>query len=848
MKNLINRALVAEKKFFARALVAEKKIFVFALMALLGLSSYATDYPSLDPGLVYVGDVDNPGGGKKFTEYKNGLYLYQAPSGHSFSQGSGSGSGIYTIYSESGLVFHSATAMDITVTLDAIVFASVENITATLYAIPEAKFAEFVDGSEKSTEIVMNNSLTEYDMNQISVTAVGAFTGEFTNIPAGYYYIVCTSTTLGNVVYFNQVNFALSAQQGGDNPGEQPGDNPQPKKKIKVHTIGDSTMADYDESSTDKRGWGMYLGSFFDAEYVTVNNRAKSGADTRGFYTGAAYWTSVKSQMSEGDYLIIQFAHNDEGTVTYGMDNLEYAAYCQANNLPAPTDARGTNPQTTYRDFLRLFIDEARAMGVTPILAGPICRRYFNGNDIKRNGRHDLGDKFSKIENGVLYENQSVPADNHSMDYVYAMQVVAQEKNVPFINLTQATRELYVSYGDAQSQTLLFCSGDNTHTNAMGANLIARQAAQMLKEANILADYINVPTSITANPTSIAIGETYSGVAQNKEFLLTGFGLEPASGTITLTASANLSISLDKESYTSSLNVNYAGGALFQKVFVRASYTASGAQNDSVVITSGDLRLVVPVTASVISLEGGTDVRAFWAIDAKPVPDPVVEGPIAAAFTMQHMMAADTKPDFTDGDQSGITMVRFHNADDAGAKTAWPANEIDENATRYIDFAVTAPATMEVRITGISMDVASHSTAVMCYHLNVGFNDGFTGVQTLAEKVNMTNVTIEHLSLTPTLTIPAGETLHVRVLPWHNLGEEKSGKYICLKNVEISGKAFTPGEDPGDDPGDDPEDPHEGVDKITNDQSPISKKVIVDGQFLILRGDKTYTITGAEVK
>ena len=99
-----------------------------------------------------------------------------------------------------------------------------------------------------------------------------------------------------------------------------------PMSAIKVHTIGDSTMAEYDENTTDKRGWGMYLGSFFDPEFVTVNNCGKSGADTRAFYTGAAYWASVKSRMTAGDYLLIQFAHNDEGTVTYGMDNLEYAA------------------------------------------------------------------------------------------------------------------------------------------------------------------------------------------------------------------------------------------------------------------------------------------------------------------------------------------------------------------------------------------------------------------------------------------------------------------------------------------------------------------------------------------
>lgn len=603
---------------------------------------------------------------------------------------------------------------------------------------------------------------------------------------------------------------------------------------IKVHTIGDSTMANYDENSTDKRGWCMYLGSFFDPTFVQVNNRAKSGADTRQFYTGAAYWASVKSQMQSGDYLIIQFAHNDEGVVTYGMDNLEYAAYCQANGLTAPGDARGTNPQTTYRDFLRSFIDEARALGVTPILASPICRRYFANNDINRMGRHDLGGSFSKIEDGVLYTNQSVPESDHSMDYAYAMQVVAQEKNVPFIDLTQATRQMYVEYGDAQSKDLLFCSGDNTHTNAMGGNLIARRAAQLMKEQGILADYITIPTSITANPMDIAIGDTYSGVTQNKEFLLSGFGLEPASGAATLTASGNLLISTDKTNYASTATISYAGSTIFQKIYLRASYTTAGAQTDSVVITSGNVHVVVPVTANVITLEGGTAVSAYWSIASKSVPDAEVTGPVSAAFSLSYMLAADTKSDFTDGSTSGISMVRFHNADASGAKTVWPANEIDENASRYIDFAVTAPATMEVRITSISMDIASHSTATMCYHLNVGFNDGFTDVQTLAEKVHMTNLSIEHLVLAPTLTIPAGETMHVRVLPWHDSGEQKSGKYICLKDVHIEGQAFDPNEP-------------EALDEVTG-TSDAGRKVFRDGQFLIIRDGVTYSVLGARIQ
>ena len=604
-----------------------------------------------------------------------------------------------------------------------------------------------------------------------------------------------------------------------------------PMSAIKVHTIGDSTMAEYDENTTDKRGWGMYLGSFFDPEFVTVNNCGKSGADTRAFYTGAAYWPSVKSRMTAGDYLLIQFAHNDEGTVTYGMDNLEYAQYCADNSLPAPADARGTNPQTTYRDMLRAFIDEARALGVTPVLVGPICRAYFQGNDIRRNGQHDLGDKFSKIENGVLYENQSLPAGDSTMSYVKAMKVVATEKNVPFIDLTEATRQLYLSYGETQCLSLLFCEGDKTHTNAMGGNLIARTAAGLLKNAGILAEYIDIPTDISANPNRIDIGEVYSGVVINKELLLTGYGLEPASGTVALTATANLQISLDKENYSSTAQASYAGGSMFQKVYVRANYTSGGEQLDTVYATSGEHRIAIPVSATVISLDGGAAVSATWAINAKPIPEAVVEGPISATLTMSNMMAADTKPDFTDGDET-VTLVRLHNSDATGAKIAWPGGEIDENATRYIDFAVTAPATAEVRITGISMDIAAHSTSTMCYHINTGFGDGFTQVQTIAEKVNMTNLAISHLAFTPTLTIPAGETLHVRVLPWHNYADAKSGKYIALRNVVISGQAFEATD----------------VDPLTANHSPLTVKSIRNGQLLITRDGKTYNALGQEIR
>ena len=593
---------------------------------------------------------------------------------------------------------------------------------------------------------------------------------------------------------------------------------------ITVHTIGDSTMADYDESTTDKRGWCTYLGAFFDPAFVTVNNRGKSGASTRTFYEGAAYWASVKSQMQTGDYVLIQFAHNDENN--NGLDVLEYNAYLTEHGQPTLTDLRGTCPNTTYKAFLRLYVDETRALGCNPVLVAPICRKYFNGNTIRRNGQHDLGDKFSKLENGTLLENQSVAASDHSMDYVFAMREVATEKNVPFIDLTTATRDLYLQYGEQQCTELLFCQGDNTHTATLGANLIARLGAQLLQNAGILAEHISIPTSITATPAALNLGELYTGVQVSKELLLTGFGLSPETGNVSVTATTNLMISTDNETFASTAQASYAGSTLFQRIYIHALYSEEGEQHDTLVITSGNTLIEVPVTASVLSLDGGSPVSVSWALDAKPVADPVIEGPVSATLTLSNMIAADTKNDFTDGS----TMVRFHNAVD-GAKASWPAGEIDENATRYIDFAITAPTTMELRITGISMLLASHSTSTMCCHINTGFGEEFTDVQTIYERKNFTNKTPVAVILTPVLSVPAGQTLHVRILPWHEDAAEKSGKYICVKNLLIEGQCFS----------------ETGLNNTQQDFT--SRKILQNGQLLILLPDGTrFDATGRKVK
>ena len=235
--------------------------------------------------------------------------------------------------------------------------------------------------------------------------------------------------------------------------------------KRKVHTIGDSTMSEYKPAATPKRGWGMYLQAFFNTDSVEVNNRGKSGASTRTFYETENLWASVKSQMSAGDYLIIQFAHNDEKCK--GEDVYVENAKLRAEGKDTLTDMRGTEPNTTYKAFLRKYITEAREKGVTPILMGPICRAYFKDGKINDEGRH------------VLAENKN---------YVRSMQEVAEETGVPFLDMTARSQELYEQQGKDYCMAHYFNCGDKTHTSAEGGMAIASLAYELISQAPELSE------------------------------------------------------------------------------------------------------------------------------------------------------------------------------------------------------------------------------------------------------------------------------------------------------------------------------------------------------------------------
>lgn len=219
----------------------------------------------------------------------------------------------------------------------------------------------------------------------------------------------------------------------------------------KIHTIGDSTMADYDQAEPDQKGmygWGQVFGDYF-SNGMTVKNWGDRGESARCFYR--KFWSKTKAEIKKGDYVLIQFGHNDQKSVT--------------------TDV--------YREYLSRFICETRELGATPILVTSICRKLFEGTKISRLGR---------IDNGKAH---GVDENNHTYNYPYHMKKVADSLKVECLDLTTACKEYMESWGPEGCKQF-FPSGGSTHTNELGARVNAQLVAQLMYKANILKKYINI--------------------------------------------------------------------------------------------------------------------------------------------------------------------------------------------------------------------------------------------------------------------------------------------------------------------------------------------------------------------
>lgn len=248
------------------------------------------------------------------------------------------------------------------------------------------------------------------------------------------------------------------------------------KEKITIFMIGDSTMANKAiDNEQPERGWGMALQGFF-TDDIVVDNHAVNGRSSKSFIDEGR-WNKVLEKIKPGDYVVIQFGHNDE----------------------KPKEDRHTDPGTTFDANLVKFVVETRERGGLPILCNAVVRRNFqalasqNDDDEKLRETEYTGEK--KTEGELL-------VDTHG-DYRIAPKNVADALHVPFVDANAITHQLEQGLGAEGSKKLhmWFKPGenpsipkgreDNTHYNVFGAHVVAGLLVdEMAKQVPALRKYV----------------------------------------------------------------------------------------------------------------------------------------------------------------------------------------------------------------------------------------------------------------------------------------------------------------------------------------------------------------------
>ena len=218
-----------------------------------------------------------------------------------------------------------------------------------------------------------------------------------------------------------------------------------PKKKITVWLIGDSTMSIKDPKTYPETGWGMPFVYFFDST-VKVDNRAQNGRSTRTFMEEGR-WQPVVDAMQEGDYVFVQFGHNDEVKTK-----------------------KSYTTEEVFKSNLVKYITDTRSKKANPVLLTPVARRSFDsGGHVT--GTHDV--------------------------YAQIVRDVAKENNVPLIDLDKEGQALYQQWGVENSKLLFnqlapgehpnYPQGkeDNTHFNELGARMIAQIVLKNVRSLNL---------------------------------------------------------------------------------------------------------------------------------------------------------------------------------------------------------------------------------------------------------------------------------------------------------------------------------------------------------------------------
>lgn len=218
-----------------------------------------------------------------------------------------------------------------------------------------------------------------------------------------------------------------------------------PQEKIHIYLVGDSTMSIKSTKAVPEMGWGVPFATFFDSTAV-VENHAQNGRSTRSFMQEKR-WEPIVNKLEKGDYVLIQFGHNDE----------------------IPTKKSATTPDE-FRKNLEKYVNDTREKNAFPVLITAVARRSFSPE-------------------GKL-------TDTHR-EYSDITRSVAKQLNVPLVDLDEKSRALLQQMGPESSKLLYlhlkpgehpnYPDGktDDTHFNELGARLMAQLVLKELRSLKI---------------------------------------------------------------------------------------------------------------------------------------------------------------------------------------------------------------------------------------------------------------------------------------------------------------------------------------------------------------------------
>jgi lysophospholipase L1-like esterase len=232
-----------------------------------------------------------------------------------------------------------------------------------------------------------------------------------------------------------------------------------------VFLIGDSTV---NNSGRGQRGWGNAIATHFDTNRIAVVNRARGGRSSRTYFT-EGLWSNVQAELKPGDFVLMQFGHNDGAALTDPRNRASVKGIGDESQTVTNQTTGVVEEVHSYGWYLRQYVAGAKAKGATPIVLSPIPRNSW-ANGVVRRASKDYGKWAAEI---------------------------AQAEGVPFVDLNEIVARRYEQTGQEKVATEFFGATDHTHTTAAGAELNARCVVEGIRELreSALAGFLLPTTS-----------------------------------------------------------------------------------------------------------------------------------------------------------------------------------------------------------------------------------------------------------------------------------------------------------------------------------------------------------------